>query len=149
MKASGHSLPRIDVLNILSQYTGYTNWQDFRYRNLNHVTPEGKSRKPMNILIRIPLLFLVVIALIYTILRMINTQNYRFTFVDSDTGEPILNNEIRAEMSMEYESPVNYLSDREGSIIIRTNKSRISFIVRSPYYLTDTVISSLVRIRVL
>jgi hypothetical protein len=143
MKASGHSLPRIDVLNILSQYIGYTNWQDFRYRNMNHVTPKVKSPKPMTILIRITLLFLIVMAVIYTILKIINTQNYRFTFVDSDTGEPILTNEIRAEMGMEYESPVNYISDREGSITIRTNKSRISLIVRSPYYLTDTVIRTL------
>jgi hypothetical protein len=32
MKVSGHSLPRIDVLNLLSQHAGYANCQDFRYQ---------------------------------------------------------------------------------------------------------------------
>ena len=33
MKSESGSLPRIDVLNLLSQYTGYTGWDDFRYQN--------------------------------------------------------------------------------------------------------------------
>ena len=143
MKASNATLPRIDVLNLLSQYAGYSNWQEFRHKNMDQIGVTGKSGKSMSILIRIPLLLLAVMVLLYIILKMINTQNYRFTFIDSDTGEPIINNEIRSELYMENESPANHISDREGSIIIRTNKSRVRMIIKAPYYLTDTVVRTL------
>jgi len=139
MKAECESLPRIDVLNILSQYAGYSNWQDFKYRNMNHVLPAGKSRKKMNLLIRIPVLFLAVLTLLYIILKMINIQNYQFTFIDSDTGVPVTDNNLRAEVLMENESPRSLKSDEKGSITVRTNKSEVNMIVKASYYLTDTV----------
>ncbi len=139
MKTSSQTLPRIDVLNLLSQYAGYKNWQDFRYKNMSHIPVTEKSRKPVSMLIRIPLLFMTVTVLLYVILKLINTQDYRFTFMDSDTGEPILNNNIRAELLGGIESPTSYFSDEKGSITVRTNKSRVSMIVKAPYYLTDTI----------
>jgi len=137
MKAECEFLPRIDVLNILSQYAGFSNWQDFKYRNMNHILPEEKSRKKMNILI--PLLFLAIPTLLYIILKMINIQNYQFTFIDSDTGVPIIDNNLRAEVLMENESPLSLKSNEKGSITVRTNKSEVNMIVKAPYYLTDTV----------
>jgi hypothetical protein len=139
MKTESESLPRIDVLNMLSQYAGYSNWQDFKYRNMNHVLPAGKSRKKLNILIQIPLLFLAVITLLYIILKMINIQNYQFTFIDSDTGLPVIDNNLRAEVLMDNESPLSLKSDEKGSITVRTNKGEVNMIVKAPYYLTDTV----------
>jgi hypothetical protein len=102
-----------------------------------------KSRKSIIMLIRIPLLFMAVMLILYVILKIINTQNYQFTFIDSDTGEPVVNNNIHIELLMADESPVHYISDEKGSIIIRSNKSRISMIARTPYYLTDTVVRTL------
>jgi len=139
MKTECESLPRIDVLNILSQYAGFSNWQDFKYRNMIHVLPAGKPRKKMNFLIRIPVLFLAIMTLLYIILKMINIQNYQFTFIDSDTGVPVIDNNLRAEMLMENESPRSLKSDEKGSITVRTNKSEVNMIVKAPYYLTDTV----------
>ena len=40
---------------------------------------------------------------------------------------------------MGNESPASYMSDEKGSIIVRTNKSQVSMVVKAPYYLTDTV----------
>jgi len=147
MKASNAKLPRIDVLNLLSRYAGYINWHDFRYKNshikLNDIPVSGNSRKTLSILVRIPLLFIVVMTLILIILKLINTQNYKFTFIDSDTGGPILNNIIHAELLMGDQSPANYLSDNKGDLTVRTNKGRINMIVKAPYYITDTIRISL------
>ncbi|MBN2632969.1 MAG: hypothetical protein JXR66_05410 [Bacteroidales bacterium] len=143
MKASNGKLPRIDVLNLLSRYAGYIDWQDFRFKNGHIFRPDitvpGKSGKSLSILVRIPLLFMAVMALILIILKMINTQSYRFTFIDNDTGEPILNNVIHAELLMSDQSPVNFTSDEKGDIIVRTNKGRINMIVKAPYYISDTI----------
>ena len=143
MKSDSESLPRIDVLNMLSQYAGYNNWKDFRHNKMNTLPVEEKQKKPLSILIRIPLIFITVMILLYIIIRMINTQNYKFTFIDSDTGEPVLDNNIRVEMFMENESPVSFLSDEKGNINIRTNKSHVNMVVKVPYYLTDTIIRTL------
>lgn len=42
LKNDNEKLPRIDVLNLLSQYCGYTGWDDFTYRN----PPEGRKTSP-------------------------------------------------------------------------------------------------------
>jgi hypothetical protein len=139
MKTASHSLPRIDVLNMLSQYAGYSNWQDFRYKKTGRLTLSEKPGRPLNILIKIPLLLISVMTLVLIIIKLINTQNYRFTFVDADTREPITDSNLRVELLMGSEYPVQHISDKKGTITVRTNKSRISMIVKAPYYLTDTV----------
>ncbi len=139
MKAANPSLPRIDALNMLSQYAGYINWQDFRYKKIGTLPAAEKPGKSMSNLIRISLLLVSVMILLFIIIKIINTQNYRFTFMDADTREPITGNNILAEFFIENESPMNYTSNTEGSIIIRTNKGNIRMVVRAPYYLTDTI----------
>ena len=139
MKSTGESLPKIDVLNMLSQYAGYINWQDFRHKKIGILPDVKKSPKPVTILLKIPLLLISFIILLFIIIKITNSQNYRFTFIDSDTGEPVLDREIRAELLLENESPANYNSDEAGKIVIRTNKNKVKMIVRAPYYLTDTV----------
>jgi hypothetical protein len=139
MKAENSLLPRIDVLDLLSQYAGYINWQDFRHKNLVNLPEEEKSGRPLNSLLKIPLVFFSVMVLLLIILKLINIQNYRFSFIDADTGEPVTDKNLRAELLMENESPVSLMSDENGEINIKTNKSRVSMIVKAPYYFTDTV----------
>lgn len=139
MKAESPSLPRIDVLDLLSQYAGYINWQDFRHKNMGNLPREEKQGRPVIRLIRIPLVFISVMTLLFIIIKLINTQNYSFGFIDEDTGEPITDNNLRAELLMKNESPVSILSDENGSIIVRTSQSRVNMVVKAQYYLTDTV----------
>ena len=49
MKAFDPSLPRIDVLNMLSKYVGYSNWQDFTYKNSGKI-PLAEKLKKSNII---------------------------------------------------------------------------------------------------
>ena len=139
MKGESESLPRIDVLNILSQYAGYSNWQDFRHKKLGKLAGTGKPGKPISTLLRIPILLISIMVLLFIIIKMINTQNYHFTFIDSDTGEPIPDTNLRVELLMGSDYPMRILPDDKRSVIVRTNKSRISLIVKAPYYFTDTV----------
>ncbi|HAM08939.1 MAG: hypothetical protein A2X05_03640 [Bacteroidetes bacterium GWE2_41_25] len=139
MKTDSHSLPRVDVLNILSKYTGYKNWHDFRYKNAGKPAVADKPGRFINNLIRIPLLFLSVIILIFIIIKIINTQNYRFTFIDSDTREPVTDSNLRVELLNENESPLSIPASSGGSITVRTSKSSVTMIVKAPYYKTDTI----------
>lgn len=143
MKSTNESLPRIDVLNLLSQYAGYSNWKDFTHKKISTLPSAEKESKPINILIRITLLLISVVTLLFIIIRMISTQNYKFSFIDTDTGEPILDKNLRVEILMQNESPVSLLSDEKGNVTIMTNKSQVKMVVKAPYYLTDTITRSL------
>jgi hypothetical protein len=140
MKSPDHTLPRIDVLNMLSQYAGYKNWDEFRHRNLASASLSDTLANSNRVFILIPLIILAILAVLFTFYKIINTQNYRFTFIDADTGEPILNTRIQAELLLNNETPVSYLSDSKGNIIIRTDQSRIRLAVNAPCYLEDTII---------
>jgi uncharacterized protein involved in tolerance to divalent cations len=140
MKSSNQSLPRIDVLNILSQYAGYLNWDDFRFKHPGMDPLTEKLKKSNTIFILVPFVLLTIVIVLFILFKIINTQNYRFTFIDADSGEPIMNNNIRADILLKDESPVSYISDNSGSIAIRTDQSRIKMVVTTPYYIPDTVI---------
>ena len=68
-----------------------------------------------------------------------DTQNYIFTFIDADTGDPIVNGNIQVDLLLNGESPVNYFCDKQGSFALRTDQSKIKLAVKSPYYYADTV----------
>jgi uncharacterized protein involved in tolerance to divalent cations len=139
MKTSNQSLPRIDVLNMLSKYAGYSNWNDFRFKNSEQIPLADKLKKTNSVFYKIPLVLLVIMILFLVLYKIINTQNYRFTFIDADTGETIVNSNIQIDLLQKGESPVNYKCEKDGSFILRTDQSRIKMVIRSPYYLVDTV----------
>ncbi len=143
VKSTGKSLPRIDVLNMLSQYAGYLNWNDFRHKNMKQVPLSFKIQESNSIFIKVPLILLSVVILLIILFRIINTQNYRFAFIDADTGEPVRGNVIKADLLLQNESPVSYLSDNDGIITLRTDQGRIKLAVFAPYYLPDTLTRTL------
>jgi hypothetical protein len=58
LKNEGHKLPRIDVLNLLSAYCGYKNWDDFVFQQPapSAEKPQKKNRIPRLIIISMALL---------------------------------------------------------------------------------------------
>jgi hypothetical protein len=140
MKSSNESLPRIDVLNMLSQYAGYKNWDDFRYKNTESIHLSETIRKTNKIFITIPLIILGVMIILLGLYKIINTQNYLFTFVDADTGEVIRNIKIKVELILKEETPVTYFSDSTGNIMLRTDQSEIKLAVSAPCYFNDTIV---------
>jgi hypothetical protein len=139
-KTNSESLPRIDVLNLLSQYAGYKNWDDFRYKFTDKIPDPVKPENTNSVFIRIPLILLSTIILLIILFKIINTQTYKFSFIDSDTGEPITNTKIQAELFLQGESPESFVSDSSGNITIRTSQSTIKMAVKAACYLPDTII---------
>ncbi len=139
MKSSNTTLPRIDVLNMLSKYAGYSNWDDFRFKNSVQVPLAEKVKMANNVFIKIPLLLLLIMVILVVLYNLINTQTYSFSFIDADTGEPIVNCHIKIDVFQKDESPVNFECGKNGIFELKTDESRIKMIVRSPYYQVDTI----------
>jgi hypothetical protein len=139
MKTPTEAMPRIDVLNMLSRYAGYESWRDFCFRNnLLSQSAAAPARHTAEI-IRIPLVFIAVTAIVLLAVTLINRQNYRFSFFDSVTGEPVVSDRIMVELFMKNESPVHYPSDSSGLVTVNTAEGMIRMAVSAPYYHTDTV----------
>lgn len=143
MKSGKPSIPRIDMLNLLSRYAGYANWDDFVYQHqeitANEPSPELKTRNVNSYFLWIPLIVLAIVVLFYGLFRIFNTREYRFCFFDADTREQITGNRIEVTLLMEGETPVPDLTDKNGCFLLKTDKSLVRMVVNAPYYRTDTI----------
>jgi hypothetical protein len=140
MKSVKDTLPRIDILNLLSKYAGYSNWDDFRFKNPIRETSVSPTKKANRYFIYVPVLVLVIVGTMFLIFKLVSTKDYKFRFYDADTREPVTNNIIEVNILLDGESPVSYLCGPDGSFILKTDKMNVHFVVKSPYYLTDTII---------
>jgi hypothetical protein len=139
MKIESEALPRIDILNLLSRYVGYPNWDDFKYKNSvrDMVDPAKKANRYF---IYVPVLVLLILCVFYLIFKSFSTREYKFRFYDADTAEPITNSIIEVNLLLKGESPVSYLCRPDGSFMLKTDKASVRFVVESPCYQTDTIL---------
>ena len=83
---------------------------------------------------------ILILGIFFVLFKLFSTRDYIFRFYDADTKEPVINNIIEVSLLREGESPVSYLCRPDGSFILKTDKTRVHFIVKTPYYQTDTII---------
>jgi hypothetical protein len=141
MKSTHTSLPRIDLLNLLSKYAGYANWDDFVFKNQDKFPVEEAVVKSSDrYFIYIPFAVLVVVGIFYLLFLLFNTREYQFVFFDADTHEPITNGKIEIRVLVDGESPVHFMTSPEGLFQLKTDKSKITMIVNAPYYRPDTIV---------
>ncbi len=139
IKSQNKSLPRIDILNLLSQYVGYANWDDFVFNNSKQVIPVKTIPKGNRIFIFVPLLLLIVMAILFFTFKLFSTREYRFSFYDAHTREIIRGDQIEIKVLSDDESPMNYLSNPDGGFVIKTDASNLKMVVSAPYYKADTI----------
>ncbi|MDP2423217.1 MAG: hypothetical protein U1C46_03470 [Bacteroidales bacterium] len=139
IKAVDPALPRIDVLNLLSKFAGFSNWNDFKFNKSGLIPATLRYNKYNKVFIAIPFIVIVIMLLLYGLFRLFNTREYSFCFYDVDTKEPVINSSIEVLLLSDDESPASYICNHDGCFEIRTDKSKIKLVVRSPYYRTDTV----------
>jgi len=139
MKTGKHTLPRIDVLNLLSRYAGYANWDDFKFRT----TPSHSISRPgisaNRYFVIVPLLMVVILTAFFFLYKVFTTREYRFCFYDADTREHITSTDIEVTLLLPDESPQNFLCTPQGCLTLKTGRSSLTMVVRSAYYQTDTI----------
>jgi len=140
LKSGKKTLPRIDILNLLSKYAGYSNWDDFRFKNTSHEVHADGSKEASRYFIYVPLLVLFILGIFVVLFKMMSSGDYKFQFYDADTRQPVVNSIIEVKVLQDGESPMNYLCGPDGRFTVKTGKVNIHFVVKSPYYQTDTII---------
>nr|WP_299383551.1 hypothetical protein [Allomuricauda sp.] len=127
-------LPRVDMLNLLSEYAGYSNWSTFK----------GKHQQGINSNRRVKKMGFLVFGLVALTLALVypwrGQNNFQFCFVDQLTDEAILQIPLDIKVLNENESPETFKTDSLGCFTYRTRKEYIQFVIQSPYHKTDTVL---------
>lgn len=137
MKARAQRLPRVDMLNLLSRYAGYSGWQDFVFKNQESLPIDTRDRSN-RVFIMIPVLVISFVALFILVFRLLSTREYRFCFVNNYDGAPIAA-PVQIDLLHDGESPTTLTADSSGCVPVRTNQVKLRFVVKAPYYKTDTI----------
>ncbi len=140
MKRDNEKIPRIDVLNLLARYSGYKGWREFKNENQGDIDSlaEPRKKKRSGIYLKIFGLLLVLIVSIILV-KKLGYKNYSFEFFDAYTKQRIRNMAIEIIFLSEDESPVHRNSDTEGYFTLKTKEKNTRFILKAPYYKTDTI----------
>lgn len=139
IKTENKSLPRIDVLNLLSKYVGYVNWDDFVYKNADKQIIRNPISQQNHVFFILPVIVIFTMLALLLLFKVFSSREYKFEFYDSYTQEKILGSRTEIKLLLEDESPINYLSDSTGTIFFETNHSVVTMVISSPYYQTDTI----------
>lgn len=136
-KNTPDKLPRIDILNLLSKYVGYENWNDFITKN---------EKEKNNTISKKPFLFGILILLIGIIewsLVKPKTNEFVFCFVDQITDVPVTKSHLNITILSKTESPLYFKTDSLGCFRYKTTNKQLTFVVSSPYHKTDTITRSI------
>jgi len=153
-------LPRTDVLDLLSQYAGYSNWNDFvckkretgigKEENKETIIIESKQPEPatskankrlMPVILAISVI--VLLTMIWAMARKGDEVTCRFCFTDADVGTVIKNGKIGITLLHEQESPQEFTGNDSGCVNIRSKPGKVTFIVHAQYYRPDTIIRTI------
>jgi len=138
IKLPKDKLPRIDMLNLLSRYVGFTDWNDFKENKKQKVPKVNdnsislKANKWKFGLLAIAILGLVLFFYIF------RSKTYTFCFYNADQRSLLKDQEIEIIILNEGESPI-YKQCINGCFSIKSTKSKLRFVVKTPYYKTDTI----------
>lgn len=126
-------LPRKDMLDILSQFSGFSGWDEFQFKNREVVSDEKvvlpkKKNNLFLVLIGILIALIIVIFLIYSNKK--STQ--KFQLKNEFTQETIQSNDIKAykiENNEKIQIPI-----KNATMEVEAKDENTKIIVESPYY---------------
>ena len=132
-KNTPEKLPRIDMLNLLSTYAGYANWMHFKATHRNNISIFPK-KSILAVIISTPIVLLFILSVLKAEIE------YHFCFLDDIKNEAITNIPLDIKILQGHESPIYLKTDSLGCFDYITRSHTIKFVVRSPYYKTDTIV---------
>ena len=133
-------LPRIDMLNLLSEYAGYKSWQEFTFQH-----KAASIAEPSLVLGRkkwlLPILGVVLAICGMSIWAFSGPEkSYRFCFKDATTGESIIDPLLEVALLEDGQSPRKLMCAKKGCLKVKAEAKELRFVVSAPYYHSDTIL---------
>mgnify|MGYP000253125424 CR=1 FL=1 len=142
IKNDAEKLPRIDMLNLLSAYVGFENWNEFIQKNSEiELETEIETKKKGKSFPKFLWLLLLLPLLAFGIYNLYPTENtFTFCFTDADQREAITKIPLDIEVIRKNESSLYFKTDSLGCFSYSTPEKELKFVVKSPYHKTDTIV---------
>ncbi len=140
-------LPRMDMLDLLSQFLNFSDWEDFKNKhqieienekNLIAEKEEELTSFSMKKIAFSASIFLGLALLIFSFFYKKN-DSCQFCFEDADTKELIDEEGIEITIFQEGESPITKKIDGQSCFQWPTKNEKITFAIHAPYYHPDTI----------
>lgn len=126
--ASVNKLPRKDMLDILSNWVGYSGWDEFRVKA--EIKQKTQFKKKHVTLVFVAILFVLTVSMSFFILKSYKNE-YHICFYDQYTQEAIAQNRITVFL---HAKNVKKIPIKDNCIIINNENDSIKIKVESPYY---------------
>ena len=136
IKGKQDDIPRIDMLNLLSQFCGYQNWTDFKSKNKIRVFNSSIFR---NKWVTIAGVLVISLLSVYIYSSSTKKKKYTFCFRDAYTNQPVSRDQIQFYIVSKKESPLLVDGDRKCCFKVESPYKSIRFLPVSHYYRTDTL----------
>lgn len=136
IKSDAKKLPRVDILNLLSQYTGYENWQDFTKKNEVAIPAQSKTLKTTVLALVVSIIILGSSIILWQ--NSFTPKNFKFCFIDQYRNT-VITQPIEIEILQQNESSLYKEADKNGCFSYASESDHVQFVVKSSYYKTDTI----------
>jgi hypothetical protein len=144
LKKDQDKLPRIDILNLLSEYAEFNSWADFQHQNKLENTLEEDPRMSLKkLLMLFSATLFVFTAIAYFAMPAQKAYTFEFHFYDQTHRNTISSGPITVTVFEEGQSPRNYDTDSNGVFIYESASSKIELEVKAPYYHSEHIIREL------
>lgn len=135
IKKEANTLPRIDILNFLSEYAGFKNWNAFVAAHKQELETTKRTKSTKKIIGLVALLGIIISLFYFSTAK----NEFQFCFYDTDKNEPI-QSYLDIKIIQKKQSPIFLKTDSLGCFSYKTKEKNIQFVVQSPYYKTDTIV---------
>ncbi|MEM8568616.1 MAG: hypothetical protein AAGF85_19320 [Bacteroidota bacterium] len=132
MKSQSETIPRIDILDLLSTYVGYKNWKQYK-------KVAAKSSIKRQVLLIVVVVSIVSISLVFFTLSVPVAHTYEFCFINGYTKEPLRSEELEVRLLKYQESSQVQSADDQGCVKITGSKGKVRLVISAQYYQKDTI----------
>ena len=132
-------LPRKDMLDILSQFVGYSSWDEYSFKHKHDVIPSITKKVMPKFIFWIFGFCLVIAVAFYFYLNSGKYESTTIVIKNAQTNEKITGDEINAVLiENDIETPIEVV-DSKIEIDVKGNRK---VVLKSPYYNDKTIIAS-------
>ena len=128
IKSEHTNLPRVDILDLLSQYVGADNWLTYRDSSLK---PSTQNKEYVLYASVSAIILIVMISVFLNNIR--SGYHYSFCLIDTYSKLSITDQTIDIILIEKQQSPRLIRPSKNGCLKMNYDQPEIQFVIRSPY----------------
>lgn len=131
-KSENSKLPRIDVLDLLSQYVGYDDWIAY----IRSTQLKVNYRKYLRVGMAIAGSAIIVLLVSF----LLQPKTYSISIVNAYSNRTVPAHQFKIIQLFDDQSPKEISGNGDSIFSLKTDNAEVKFIVEAPYFHKDTII---------